>query len=142
MLCVQMAQTKDTMSDAQTMRLKQWGFDYFGPHKDAFKMFETWMHLKEERLFVDNNEDLVIDLDLDHEFWMMEKHPKALWIKVVDYIRSMDFACSNPLRRKCWTQREVPPKQGGTGHAGERLGEADHPGPPSDVRSEVCEPYI
>lgn len=127
MLCVQVAQIKDIMSDAQIMRLKQWGCDYFGPHKDGFKIFETWMCLKGEMLLVDNNTDLVIDLDLDHEFWQMEKHPKALWTKVIDYIRSINT--------------EVPPKQDGTGHAGENLGEADHLGPPSDVRPEVRIPY-
>jgi hypothetical protein len=57
------------MSDAQIMRLKQWGCDCFGPHKDAFKIFETWMRLKGEMLIVDDNENLVVDLDLDHEFW-------------------------------------------------------------------------
>ena len=127
MLCMQVAQIKDTMSGAQTLRLKQWGCDYFGPHKDAFDIFETWMRLKGEMLIVDDNENLVVDLDLDHEFWQMEKHPKTLWLKVIDYTQSMDT--------------EVPPKQGGTGHAGERLGEADHPGPPSDVRPEVRVPY-
>ena len=126
MLCVQVAQIQDT-TDTQTMRLKKWGCDYFGPYKGAFKIFETWMRLKGEMLIVDDNENLIIDLDLDHEFWQMEKHPKALWMKVNAYIRNMDI--------------EEAIKQGGTGYAGVRLGEADHPGPPSDVRPEVRVPY-
>ena len=32
--------------------------------------------------------------------------------------------------------------QGGTGHAGKRLGEADHPGPDIDDLSEVCVPEV
>ena len=90
MLCVQVAQIQDT-NDTPTMRLKKWGCEYFGPYTDAFKIFETWMRLKGEILFVNDSGDLSIDLDLDHEFWQMEKHPKALWMKVHDYIQSMDI---------------------------------------------------
>ena len=48
------------------------------------------MYSKKEHLRVADDGKLVVDLDLDAEFWRMDKFPKALWKKVRKHIRRAD----------------------------------------------------